>query len=47
VHHLTQRLGVAMPICEAVYRILYEHIPAAEMVTILLNRAPNLEFDGI
>ena len=47
VHHLTQRLGVAMPICEAVYRILYEHIPAAEMVAELLNRTPNLEFDGI
>jgi glycerol-3-phosphate dehydrogenase (NAD(P)+) len=47
VHHLSQRLGVAMPICDAVYRILYEHIPAAEMVTTLLNRAPNLEFDSI
>ncbi|MEO8343754.1 MAG: NAD(P)H-dependent glycerol-3-phosphate dehydrogenase [Gallionella sp.] len=47
VHHLTQRLNVAMPICEAVYRILYEHVPAAEMVAMLLNRAPNLEFDGI
>jgi glycerol-3-phosphate dehydrogenase (NAD(P)+) len=46
VHHLAQRLGVAMPICDAVYRILYENIPAAEMVTTLLNRAPNLEFDG-
>jgi glycerol-3-phosphate dehydrogenase (NAD(P)+) len=46
VHQLAQRLGVAMPICEAVYRILYERIPPAEMVTALLNRAPNLEFDG-
>ena len=45
VHNLAQRLGVAMPICEAVYRILYEHIPAAEAVTALLNRAPNLEFN--
>jgi len=44
VHNLAQRLGVAMPICDAVYRILYEHMPAAEMVTELLNRAPNLEF---
>ena len=47
VHHLAQRLGVAMPICEAVYRILYENIPAAEMVTTLLNRAPNSEFNGV
>ena len=46
VHHLAQSLGVAMPICEAVYRILYEHVPAAEMVAMLLNRAPNLEFNG-
>lgn len=47
VHHLAQRLGVEMPICEAVYRILYEHVPAAETVTTLLNRAPNLEFNGV
>jgi glycerol-3-phosphate dehydrogenase (NAD(P)+) len=46
VHHLAQRLGVAMPICDAVYRILYEHVPAAETVATLLNRTPNLEFDG-
>jgi glycerol-3-phosphate dehydrogenase (NAD(P)+) len=46
VHHLAQRLGVAMPISEAVYRILYEHVPAADMVATLLNRTPNLEFDG-
>jgi glycerol-3-phosphate dehydrogenase (NAD(P)+) len=44
VHQLAQRLDVAMPICEAVYRILYEHIPAADVVAELLNRAPNLEF---
>jgi glycerol-3-phosphate dehydrogenase (NAD(P)+) len=47
VHHLAQRLGVAMPISEAVYRILYEHVPAAEMVTTLLNRTPDLEFDSV
>ncbi len=47
VHHLAQRLGIAMPICEAVYRILYEQVPPAEMVAILLNRTPNLEFDGV
>ncbi|MGC2165652.1 MAG: NAD(P)H-dependent glycerol-3-phosphate dehydrogenase, partial [Gallionella sp.] len=45
VHQLAQRLGVAMPICEAVYRVLYEHIPAAEVIVDLLNRAPNMEFD--
>jgi len=46
VHQLASQMGVAMPICEAVYRILYEQIPAAEMVVELLNRAPNLEFIG-
>jgi len=46
VRQLSQRLGVAMPICDAVYRILYDHMPAAEMVAELLNRAPNLEFNG-
>ncbi len=44
VHRLAQSLGVAMPICAAVYRVLYEHIPVAEAVTELLNRAPNNEF---
>ncbi|OFZ69202.1 MAG: glycerol-3-phosphate dehydrogenase [Betaproteobacteria bacterium RBG_16_56_24] len=47
VHHLAQRLGVAMPICEAVYRIIYEHVPAAEAIAGLLNRAPNQEFNGV
>lgn len=46
VHQLAQRLGVAMPICEAVYRVLYEHIPAAEVIVDLLSRAPNREFDN-
>jgi len=45
VHHLAQRLGVVMPICEGVYRILYEDIPVDEAVAELLNRAPNMEFD--
>jgi glycerol-3-phosphate dehydrogenase (NAD(P)+) len=46
VHHLAQHLGVAMPISEAVYRILYERVPATDMVAQLLNRAPNMEFTG-
>src|SRR3989338_4492649 len=45
VHRLAQRLDVAMPICAAVYRVLYEHVPVVEMVAALLNRTPNLEFD--
>lgn len=44
VHHLAQRLGVDMPICAAVYSVLYEQVPAASAVEALLNRAPNSEF---
>ena len=46
VHRLALKLGVAMPICAAVYRILYEHTPAAEMISELLSRAPSQEFDS-
>jgi len=45
VHRLAQQLGVDMPICAAVYRVLYEHVPAASAVEALLNRAPNTEFN--
>jgi len=44
VHQLAQRLGVDMPICTAVYRILYEQVPAANAVEDLLSRSPNTEF---
>lgn len=44
VQQLAQRLGVDMPICTAVYRVLYEHVPAANVVETLLNRAPDTEF---
>jgi glycerol-3-phosphate dehydrogenase (NAD(P)+) len=35
---------VDMPICAAVYRVLYEQVPAASAVEALLSRAPNSEF---
>ena len=44
VHQLAARLNVKMPICEAVYRVLYDHIPVAEMVAELLNRTASQEF---
>lgn len=44
VHQLAQRLGVDMPICDAVFRVLYEHVPVADMVNELLNRTASLEF---
>ncbi len=46
VHQLAQRLGVDMPICSAVYHVLYEHVPAASAVEALLSRAPRKEGDG-
>jgi len=45
-HHLAQRLGVNMPICAAVYSVLYEGVAAASAVESLLSRAPNTEFSG-
>ena len=45
VHLLAQRLGVDMPICAAVYSVLYEQVSAASAVEALLNRAPNSEFN--
>lgn len=44
VHQLVQKLGVEMPICEAVYRILYEQVDAARVVEELLGRVPDAEF---
>jgi glycerol-3-phosphate dehydrogenase (NAD(P)+) len=44
VHQMAQRLDVDMPICAAVYRVLYERVPAANAVEALLNRSPNTEF---
>jgi glycerol-3-phosphate dehydrogenase (NAD(P)+) len=44
VHKLVQKLGVDMPICEAVYRVLYEQVDAASAVEELLKRVPDTEF---
>ncbi len=44
VHQLTQRLHVDMPICSAVYRVLYEQVPAAKALDELLSRAASSEF---
>jgi len=46
VHQLVRQLGIDMPICEAVYRILYEQVEAASVVEELLNRVPDTEFPG-
>ena len=44
VFRLSQKLGVDMPICESVYRVLYEQVPVASAAEDLLSRAPNSEF---
>jgi glycerol-3-phosphate dehydrogenase (NAD(P)+) len=42
-HDLAQRLGVEMPITDAMYRIVYEDQPAREAVHALMGRAPKHE----
>jgi glycerol-3-phosphate dehydrogenase (NAD(P)+) len=44
VHRIAQQHGVEMPICEAVYRVLYENLPADNAVEALLSRQPGSEF---
>ena len=44
VHQISQRLGVEMPICDAVYRVLYEQLAADKATEGLLSRQPNDEF---
>ena len=40
---LARRAGVELPICEAVYRVLYEGQPVAEAAAGLLGRALTAE----
>jgi glycerol-3-phosphate dehydrogenase (NAD(P)+) len=42
-HDLAERLGVEMPITDAMYHILYEDQPAREAVSALMGRAPKHE----
>ncbi len=44
VHRIAQQKGVEMPICEAVYRVLYENLGADKAVEALLSRQPGEEF---
>jgi glycerol-3-phosphate dehydrogenase (NAD(P)+) len=44
VHTLAAALRVDMPICEAVYRVLYEDLPPRRAVEALLAREPGPEF---
>lgn len=38
VHGMAQKLGIEMPITEAVYNVLFENVPPAEAVNQLMNR---------
>jgi glycerol-3-phosphate dehydrogenase (NAD(P)+) len=42
-HDLAARLGVEMPITDAMYRIVYEDEPARQAVSALMGRAPKHE----
>src|SRR5262249_23265589 len=42
---VASRKGVEMPICEAVYRVLYESVPAKEAVRDLMTRPIKSETD--
>jgi glycerol-3-phosphate dehydrogenase (NAD(P)+) len=44
VHRIAQQNDVEMPISEAVYRVLYENLPADKAVEALLSRQPGNEF---
>jgi glycerol-3-phosphate dehydrogenase (NAD(P)+) len=46
VHQVAKKSGVDMPISEAVYRVLYEQLPADKAVESLLSRQPSNEFSS-
>jgi glycerol-3-phosphate dehydrogenase (NAD(P)+) len=45
VHDVSRKVGVEMPICEAVYQMLYEGMSMDEAVEGLMNRPSGEEFD--
>jgi glycerol-3-phosphate dehydrogenase (NAD(P)+) len=45
LHQVAKRTGVDMPISEAVYRVLYEQLPADKAAESLLSRQPSNEFE--
>lgn len=42
---VARRMGVEMPLCEGVYRVLYENVPAREAVRELMSRPIKSESD--
>ena len=45
VYNLSKRLGVEMPICHAVFQILYEHLAPRDAVYLLMTRDLKNELD--
>lgn len=45
VHVVAQRHAVRMPICEGLYQVLYEDLPARDVVRALMNRPIRAETD--
>ena len=45
VYNLSRRLAVEMPICHAVYRILYENLSPKDAVYLLMTRDLKNELD--
>jgi glycerol-3-phosphate dehydrogenase (NAD(P)+) len=46
IYDLARKIDVEMPICEEIYRILYENITPAEALVRLMTRSLKDEFDG-
>ena len=44
LHQLASQLGVAMPICEQVYKVLYEGKEVRSVLSDLYARAPGSEY---
>ena len=38
IHRITQKKGIEMPICNAMYQVLYEDVPITKMGALLLDR---------
>ena len=47
IRHMARDLGVEVPLTDAVYDLLYEHKPMAEIVETLFRRTPRMEFYGL
>jgi glycerol-3-phosphate dehydrogenase (NAD(P)+) len=45
LHAVAARAGVEMPLCEGVYRVLYEGVPARDAVRVLMTRPIKSERD--